>query len=58
MAGKETGRSEEGLSNDVPLTTEEAPVEEEDPSDQSMDSIMADWQEDLEAFKQMENDEL
>ncbi|XP_053360295.1 ER degradation-enhancing alpha-mannosidase-like protein 3 isoform X1 [Clarias gariepinus] len=55
-AGEETGtRQEEVLSNDVPLTVdEEEPVED----DQSMDSLMADWQEDLEAFKQMEKDEL
>lgn len=58
VAGEEAGRVEEGLSNDVPLTTEEEAVEDEDPNDQSMDSLMADWQEDLEAFKQMEKDEL
>ncbi|MCI4380540.1 hypothetical protein PGIGA_G00241070 [Pangasianodon gigas] len=58
VVGEETGRQEEGLSNDVPLTVEEEPAEDEDPNDQSVDSLMADWQEDLEAFKQMENDEL
>lgn len=59
VAGEEAGRLEEGLSNDVPLSAgEEEPVEDDDPNDQSVDSIMADWQEDLEAFKQMENDEL
>uniref|UniRef100_A0A8B9KRG0 alpha-1,2-Mannosidase n=1 Tax=Astyanax mexicanus TaxID=7994 RepID=A0A8B9KRG0_ASTMX len=31
---------------------------DEDSSSQSVDSLMADWQEDLEAFKQMEKDEL
>ncbi|KAK3539486.1 hypothetical protein QTP70_008867 [Hemibagrus guttatus] len=58
VAGEEAERPEEGLSNDVPLGTGEEPVEDDDPYDQSVDSIMADWQEDLEAFKQMENDEL
>ncbi|KAF4072634.1 hypothetical protein AMELA_G00265300 [Ameiurus melas] len=58
VAGEEAERLDEGLSNDVPLTTAEEPVEDEDPNDQSMDSLMADWQEDLEAFKQMEKDEL
>ncbi len=36
----------------------EEPVVDEDSSSQSVDSLMADWQEDLEAFKQMEKDEL
>lgn len=58
VAGDETEKLKEGLSNDVPLTAEEEPVEDEDPNDQSVDSLMADWQEDLEAFKQMEKDEL
>lgn len=58
VASEETGRLEEGLSNDVPLTVGEEPVEDEDPNEQSMDSLLADWQEDLEAFKQMEKDEL
>ncbi|XP_058246552.1 ER degradation-enhancing alpha-mannosidase-like protein 3 isoform X2 [Hemibagrus wyckioides] len=59
VAGEEAGRPEEGLSNDIPLSAgEEEPVEDDDPNDQSVDSIMADWQEDLEAFQQMENDEL
>ncbi|XP_047655779.1 ER degradation-enhancing alpha-mannosidase-like protein 3 isoform X2 [Tachysurus fulvidraco] len=57
-AGEEAGKPEEGLSNDIPLSVGEEPVEDDDPNDQSVDSIMADWQEDLEAFKQMENDEL
>ncbi|TTJ69858.1 ER degradation-enhancing alpha-mannosidase-like protein 3 [Bagarius yarrelli] len=56
VAEKETDLSlGEQLSNDVPLTTEQQPAEDDD---QSVDSLMADWQEDLEAFKQMENDEL
>ncbi|GAA6105692.1 ER degradation-enhancing alpha-mannosidase-like protein 3 isoform X1 [Tachysurus ichikawai] len=58
VAGEEAGKPEEGLSNDIPLSVGEEPVEDDDPNDQSVDSIMADWQEDLEAFKQMENDEL
>lgn len=58
LGGEETEKLEEGLSNNVPLTMGEEPVEDEDPNDQSMDSLMADWQEDLEAFKQMEKDEL
>lgn len=62
VASDGTGKLEEeeeaGLSNDVPLPVEEEPIEDEDPNDQSVDSLMADWQEDLEAFKQMEKDEL
>lgn len=58
VAGEEKGKQEEGLSNDVPLTSEEEPVEDEEASDRSVDLLMADWQEDLEAFKQMEKDEL
>lgn len=58
VAGEDKGKVEEGLSNDVPLTPEEESVEDEDPDDQSVDLLMADWQEDLEAFKQMEKDEL
>ncbi|KAI5610446.1 ER degradation-enhancing alpha-mannosidase-like protein 3 isoform X1 [Silurus asotus] len=54
VAGEGTEKQKEGLSNDAPLTGEEEPVED----DQSVDSLMADWQEDLEAFKQMEEDEL
>uniref|UniRef100_A0A8C5H3Q0 alpha-1,2-Mannosidase n=1 Tax=Gouania willdenowi TaxID=441366 RepID=A0A8C5H3Q0_GOUWI len=34
------------------------PVGESDPSSQTVDELLADWQEDLEAFRQMEKDEL
>ncbi|XP_076860429.1 ER degradation-enhancing alpha-mannosidase-like protein 3 [Brachyhypopomus gauderio] len=57
IVGEEPGRSEAELSNDVPSTAEE-PAEDGDSNNQSVDSLMADWQEDLEAFKQMEKDEL
>ncbi|XP_062854894.1 ER degradation-enhancing alpha-mannosidase-like protein 3 isoform X2 [Trichomycterus rosablanca] len=43
---------------DATVTAMDEPVEDADAANQSADSIMADWQEDLEAFKQMENDEL
>ncbi|XP_005478788.1 ER degradation-enhancing alpha-mannosidase-like protein 3 isoform X1 [Oreochromis niloticus] len=36
----------------------EKPEEDTDSSSQSVDELLADWQEDLEAFKQMEKDEL
>uniref|UniRef100_A0A4W4GHK6 alpha-1,2-Mannosidase n=1 Tax=Electrophorus electricus TaxID=8005 RepID=A0A4W4GHK6_ELEEL len=58
FAGEEPGRSEAGLSNDTPSSAEEGPVEDDSSKSQSVDSLMADWQEDLEAFKQMEKDEL
>lgn len=58
VAGEDNGKLEEELSNDVPLTSEDEPVEDEESNDQSVDLLMADWQEDLEAFKQMEKDEL
>ncbi|KAK2898440.1 hypothetical protein Q8A67_009858 [Cirrhinus molitorella] len=48
----------EGLSSYVPVDVGEEPAVDGDSSSQSVDSLMADWQEDLEAFKQMENDEL
>uniref|UniRef100_A0A3P8QV49 alpha-1,2-Mannosidase n=1 Tax=Astatotilapia calliptera TaxID=8154 RepID=A0A3P8QV49_ASTCA len=37
---------------------EEKPEEDTDSSSQSVDELLADWREDLEAFKQMEKDEL
>lgn len=37
---------------------EEKPEEDTDSSSQSVDEMLADWREDLEAFKQMEKDEL
>lgn len=58
VASDEMGQVEAELSNVVPLPMEEEPGEDEDSNDQSVESLMADWQEDLEAFKQMEEDEL
>lgn len=48
----------EGLGSYVSVDVGEEPAVDEDSSSQSVDSLMADWQEDLEAFKQMEKDEL
>ncbi|KAI4872283.1 hypothetical protein NFI96_027708 [Prochilodus magdalenae] len=56
--GEESEKPEAGLSNETPVSAGEEPAEDEDASSQSVDSLMADWQEDLEAFKQMEKDEL
>ncbi|TRZ01239.1 hypothetical protein DNTS_014814 [Danionella cerebrum] len=57
-AREESVQSAEGLGSYVPLDSAEDPSEDEDSSSQSVDSLLADWQEDLEAFKQMEKDEL
>jgi len=48
----------EGLGSHVPVDVGEEPAVDSDSDSQSVDSLMADWQEDLEAFKQMEKDEL
>lgn len=48
----------EGLGSYVSVDAGEEPPADEDSNNQSVDSLMADWQEDLEAFKQMEKDEL
>ncbi|XP_056628408.1 ER degradation-enhancing alpha-mannosidase-like protein 3 isoform X1 [Triplophysa dalaica] len=53
-----TGPAEGGASSYVAVDVGEEPAEDEDSSSRSVDSLMADWQEDLEAFKQMEKDEL
>lgn len=53
-----TGPAEGGASSNVAVDVGEEPAEDEDSSSRSVDSLMADWQEDLEAFKQMEKDEL
>lgn len=53
-----TGPAEGGASSKVAVDVGEEPAEDEDSSSRSVDSLMADWQEDLEAFKQMEKDEL
>lgn len=55
---QETVQSAEGLSSYVSMDVGEDPAVDEDSSSRSVDSLMADWQEDLEAFKQMEKDEL
>lgn len=49
---------EGGATSYVSVDVGEEPAEDEDSSSRSVDSLMADWQEDLEAFKQMEKDEL
>lgn len=56
--GQEQVQSEEGLGSYVPVDAGEEPAVDGDSNSQSVDSLMADWQEDLEAFKQMEKDEL
>ncbi|XP_059378955.1 ER degradation-enhancing alpha-mannosidase-like protein 3 isoform X3 [Carassius carassius] len=48
----------EGLGSYVPVDVGEEPAVDGDHSSQSVDSLMADWEEDLEAFKQMEKEEL
>ncbi|XP_007245873.3 ER degradation-enhancing alpha-mannosidase-like protein 3 isoform X1 [Astyanax mexicanus] len=59
ILGEESEKPEAEPSSDPAAgTAEEQPAEDEDSSSQSVDSLMADWQEDLEAFKQMEKDEL
>uniref|UniRef100_A0A8B9RG39 alpha-1,2-Mannosidase n=1 Tax=Astyanax mexicanus TaxID=7994 RepID=A0A8B9RG39_ASTMX len=59
ILGEESEKPEAEPSSDPAAgTVEEQPAEDEDSSSQSVDSLMADWQEDLEAFKQMEKDEL
>ncbi|XP_072537467.1 ER degradation-enhancing alpha-mannosidase-like protein 3 isoform X2 [Salminus brasiliensis] len=58
IVGEESEKSEADLSKEPPASAGEEPAEDEDASSQSVDSLMADWQEDLEAFKQMEKDEL
>lgn len=58
--GQESGaeQAEDGTGSYVAVDVGEEPAEDEDSSSRSVDSLMADWQEDLEAFKQMEKDEL
>lgn len=58
LVGEESEKPEVEPSNEPAATAVEKPAEDEDSSSQSVDSLMADWQEDLEAFKQMEKDEL
>ncbi|XP_050973550.1 ER degradation-enhancing alpha-mannosidase-like protein 3 isoform X1 [Labeo rohita] len=58
VVGQEQVQSEEGLGSYVPVDAGEEPAVDGDSNSQSVDSLMADWQEDLEAFKQMEKDEL
>uniref|UniRef100_A0A3B4D446 alpha-1,2-Mannosidase n=1 Tax=Pygocentrus nattereri TaxID=42514 RepID=A0A3B4D446_PYGNA len=55
---EESEQPEAGLGEETPASAVEEPVEDDDANSQSVDSLMADWQEDLEAFKQMEKDEL
>ncbi|XP_018964737.1 ER degradation-enhancing alpha-mannosidase-like protein 3 isoform X3 [Cyprinus carpio] len=56
--GPESVQPAEGLGSYVPVAVGEEPAVDGDHSSQSVDSLMADWEEDLEAFKQMEKDEL
>uniref|UniRef100_A0A8C2C4X6 alpha-1,2-Mannosidase n=1 Tax=Cyprinus carpio TaxID=7962 RepID=A0A8C2C4X6_CYPCA len=56
--GQESVQPAEGLGSYVPVAVGEEPAVDGDHSSQSVDSLMADWEEDLEAFKQMEKDEL
>lgn len=56
--GQEQVQPGEGLGSYVPVDVGEEPAVDGDSNSQSVDSLMADWQEDLEAFKQMEKDEL
>lgn len=56
--GQDSVQPVEGLGSYIPVDVGEEPAVDGDSGSQSMDSLMADWQEDLEAFKQMEKDEL
>ncbi|XP_042584838.1 ER degradation-enhancing alpha-mannosidase-like protein 3 isoform X3 [Cyprinus carpio] len=58
VVGQESVQPAEGLSSYISVDEGEEPAVDGDSSSQSEDSLMADWQEDLEAFKQMEKDEL
>uniref|UniRef100_A0A672LQL5 alpha-1,2-Mannosidase n=1 Tax=Sinocyclocheilus grahami TaxID=75366 RepID=A0A672LQL5_SINGR len=58
VVGQESVQPAEGLGSYDPVDVGEEPAVDGDYSSQSVDSLMADWQEDLEAFKQMEKDEL
>lgn len=58
IVGEEPEKPEEELRNEAGTSAGEEPAEEENARSTSVDSLMADWQEDLEAFKQMEKDEL
>uniref|UniRef100_A0A673JGE3 alpha-1,2-Mannosidase n=1 Tax=Sinocyclocheilus rhinocerous TaxID=307959 RepID=A0A673JGE3_9TELE len=58
VMGQESVQPAEGLGSYDPVDVGEEPAVDGDYSSQSVDSLMADWQEDLEAFKQMEKDEL
>uniref|UniRef100_A0A8C2GC88 alpha-1,2-Mannosidase n=1 Tax=Cyprinus carpio TaxID=7962 RepID=A0A8C2GC88_CYPCA len=58
VVGQESVQPAEGLSSYISVDEGEEPAVDGDSSSQSDDSLMADWQEDLEAFKQMEKDEL
>lgn len=58
VIGQESAQPAEGLGRYGSVDVGEEPGVDEDSSSQSVDSLMADWQEDLEAFKQMEKDEL
>ncbi|XDV49228.1 hypothetical protein PO909_018514 [Leuciscus waleckii] len=58
VVGQDSVQPVEGLGSYVPVDVGEEPAVDRDSSSQSVDSVMADWQEDLEAFKQMEKDEL
>ncbi|XP_030640038.1 ER degradation-enhancing alpha-mannosidase-like protein 3 isoform X2 [Chanos chanos] len=55
--GKEEVKPEQTVDSNEVTGAEEEELSDEGDS-QSVDSLMADWQEDLEAFKQMEKDEL
>ncbi|XP_048064799.1 ER degradation-enhancing alpha-mannosidase-like protein 3 isoform X4 [Megalobrama amblycephala] len=58
VVGQDSVQPAEGLGSYIPVDVGEEPAVDGDSGSQSMDSLMADWQEDLEAFKQMEKDEL
>ncbi|KAG1973583.1 ER degradation-enhancing alpha-mannosidase-like protein 3 isoform X2 [Pimephales promelas] len=58
VVGQDSVQPVEGLGSHVPVDVGEEPAVDEDSDSQSVDSLIADWQEDLEAFKQMEKDEL
>ncbi|XP_016357237.1 ER degradation-enhancing alpha-mannosidase-like protein 3 isoform X2 [Sinocyclocheilus anshuiensis] len=58
VVGQESVQPAEGLGSYDPVDVGEEPAVDGDYSSQSDDSLVADWQEDLEAFKQMEKDEL
>ncbi|XP_056108308.1 ER degradation-enhancing alpha-mannosidase-like protein 3 isoform X3 [Rhinichthys klamathensis goyatoka] len=58
VVGQDSVQPVEGLGSYVPVDVGEEPAVDGDSDSQSVNSLMADWQEDLEAFKQMEKDEL